>query len=48
MALEWWEYYEINNKAKNLKKEIEELKKEVKALREKLKNKTLWGRFFSR
>ncbi|MFQ5952161.1 MAG: hypothetical protein ACE5JK_01990 [Candidatus Omnitrophota bacterium] len=41
MSLEWWEFYEINHKEKNLREETAELRKEIKALREeieKLKN----------
>jgi cell division protein FtsB len=36
MALEWWEYYEINHNVKNLQKENAELKKEIEKLREEI------------
>jgi hypothetical protein len=48
MALNWWEYYEIQHKVENLKKEIEDLKKEVKDLRNQQKKKSFWGRFAMR
>ena len=36
MGLEWWEYYEINHKIKNLREENEGLKKDVESLREEI------------
>lgn len=36
MGLEWWEYYEINHKTKNLREENEGLKKEIEILREEI------------
>ena len=48
MSLDWWEYYEIQHKVNNLKKEIEDLKKEVEDLRSQLKKKSFWDRFTSR
>ncbi|MGB2599187.1 MAG: hypothetical protein WBC99_01940 [Candidatus Omnitrophota bacterium] len=33
MALDWWEFYEINHKEKNLREEIVNLKKETEDLR---------------
>ncbi|MGB3082527.1 MAG: hypothetical protein WBB86_06035 [Candidatus Omnitrophota bacterium] len=36
MALEWWEYYEINHKTKNLREENESLKKEIEVVREEI------------
>jgi peptidoglycan hydrolase CwlO-like protein len=36
MALQWWEYYEINHKVKNLRNEIAELEDQIKSLRKEL------------
>ncbi|MGB2629892.1 MAG: hypothetical protein WBD24_03945 [Candidatus Omnitrophota bacterium] len=51
MSLEWWEYYEINHRVRNLKEDIERLEKEIKSLHaevETLKGtkakRSIWGR----
>ena len=55
MALDWWEYYEIHHKAKNLREENDALRKEIETLREEIKKlkesqnpNSFWGRFFSK
>jgi predicted nuclease with TOPRIM domain len=36
MALDWWEYYEMNHNIKNLRKEISRLEEQVKKLRKEV------------
>ena len=37
MSLEWWEYYESEQKLRNLRNSIDELKKELEELRAEVK-----------